>query len=177
MASAQPTSLPPVQETGDFLFEAPGDIGSVSFSYNRGPAVWCVYSTNRKRPRLQTVVVEPPLVFTGPRSAQADLRAVRWHVQLETNTQDKLFEAEWASSVKSATQRVPVKDAAVDAFTTIALAVPAADSITIFRTALIVEWLDAEAREIATQLLLPRSYSALGGVAFGDAPGGCPAVF
>jgi hypothetical protein len=177
-ATTTPDPSPtPRSDAGDYTFDAPGDIGLVSFSYNRGPAAWCVYSTRGERPRLQSVVIEPPLVFTGPRSDEVGLAAVSWHVELESNRQNKLFEAEWTPSAASPAQRIPVRNAVVDPFEAISLEAPDADSITIFRTALVVEWLGNDAHNIATQRLLPPSYSALGGVTFAAAPGGCPAVF
>ena len=131
------------------------------FYPNEGPAGWCIYKAadTNETLTLSVIVVEPPVVIVGD-SADVTLRAVRWHVELETNTQDKLFESEWTHASDSEAKAIDV-----DQFgfvKPITVTVPAASSVTLFRAPMIIDWLGHAPTVLATQRVLPATYGVLG---------------
>ena len=186
VALATPTAVPtpritpvtatpvPTTDDGQQVIAAPDNLGSVEFYPNEGPAGWCIYKAADAKAllTLSVIVVEPPVVIVGG-SAGGRLRAVRWHIELETNTQDKLFESEWIHASDSEAKVVDI-----DQFgfvKPISVAVPAAPSITIFRAPMVIDWLGNGATVLATQRVLPAAYGVLGASGSATQPGGCPA--
>ena len=184
VALATPTTVPtpltpvpatPFRNDDQQVVEAPDNLGSVAFYPNEGPAGWCIYkAANEKAPlTLSVIVVEPPVIIVGD-STGAGLRAVRWHIELETNTQDKLFESEWIPAFDSEAKMINVDQFG---FTKpISVAVPAAASITVFRAPMVIDWLGHGTTVLATQRVLPAAYGVLGAPGSATQPGGCPAT-
>lgn len=176
-AQAQDPS-PPVTTTpfdpGPQFVEAPDSLGSVAFYPNEGPAAWCIYKAGdaNRPPALSVIVVEPPVIVVGDGASAARLRAIRWHFQLESNTQDKLFESEWSQVADSQSNTI---DRQQFGFTKpISLKVPVADSITVFRTPLVIDWLGAKGLVLASQRVVPGIYGVLGATNRSPQPGSCP---
>ncbi len=170
-----PATPVPTTDASQQVIAAPDNLGSIRFYPNEGPAGWCIYkAANRKAPlTLSVIVVEPPVVIVGD-SAGDTLRAVRWHIELETNTQDKLFESEWLHSSESEAKMIDVGQFGF--VKPISIAVPAAHSITVFRAPMVIEWLGHGATVLATQRVVPAAYGMLGAPGWAPQPGGCPAT-
>jgi hypothetical protein len=167
------TPEPIVKDNGLQVIAAPNNLGSVEFYPDEGPAGWCIYKSadEKARPTLSVILVQPPVV-TVSQSAGGSLQSVRWHIELERNTQDKIFNAEWIHARDS---RVTAMDVNQYGFVIpISIAVPAASSITVFRAPMIIDWLGKQATVLATQQVLPATYGVLGAPDSAIQPGGCP---
>jgi len=170
-ASPGPTPTP---EVGPHFVPAPQNLGSVSFVSNEGPPAWCIYRSpaGRARRSLSIIVVEPPIILIDP-GAMTQLHGVRWHVDLETNAQDKLFEAEWRVLRESSADAI---NAHQFGFTKpLSVRVPKGDSIAIYRAPIVVDWLGQGDELLATQRVVPGDYGALGGADLVPQSAGCPA--
>ena len=97
---------------------------------------------------------------------------MRWHIELETNTQDKLFESEWIHASDSEAKTIDVNQFGF--VKPISIAIPDAPSITVFRAPMIIDWLGARSSVLATQRVLPATYGVLGASVSATQPGGCP---
>ena len=168
------TPEPTATDNGQQVIAAPDNLGSIAFYPNEGPAGWCIYkAANKKAPlTLAVIVVEPPVVIVGDTTG-GRLRAVRWHVELQTNTQDKLFESEWIQASNSESKVIEVNQFGF--VKPISVAVPAAPAITVFRASMVIDWLGRGSTVLATQTVLPAAYGVLGASGSATQPGGCPA--
>lgn len=163
---------------GPILFDAPGGLGSVAVFVDEGPVAWCIYRDKPRQDRLSLaiIVVEPPVVLPEQQALSAgSLHAASWHVELESNSQDKIFEAAWQPSATSEAARVDLERGQYGFVKPISIKVPAADSLTVYRTPILVDWLGKGDEVLAEQLVQPATYGTLGAPSAEPAPGGCPA--
>jgi len=167
------TPAPTATDNGQQVVQAPDNLGSIAFYPNEGPAGWCIYKAagTKAPPTLAVIVVEPPVVMVGD-TAAGRLRAVRWHIELETNTQDKLFESDWIHASDSEAKTIAVNQFGF--VKPISIAVPAAPAITVFRAPMVIDWLGRGSTVLATQRVLPAAYGVLGAPGSATQPGGCP---
>jgi hypothetical protein len=151
---------------------APDNLGSVAFVSNEGPPAWCIYRSPARKTShsLSIIVVEPPIVMVDP-AAMSRVRGVRWHVDLETNSQDKLFEAEWR--VVAASSPAVITEHQFGFTKPLSVRIPRGDSIAIYRAPIVVDWLGEGDELLATQRAVPADYGALGGAGLEPQPAGC----
>ena len=171
-----PVAVPTNTDSVQPLYEAPDNLGTIAFFDELGPTVWCIYqSQGLARPELSAMVVASPVVMVGPGSADRKLRVVRWHVSVESNTQDKIFESAWAHVVDSRTQRIALTDGRTSSFDPVDVRVPTATPITIYRATIVVDWIGQRGQMLGSQQVSPTSYGVVG-ASFPTGPGGCPVV-
>jgi hypothetical protein len=164
-------------DSGPQIIDAADNLGSIAFYPNEGPAVWCIYKPGPAggSAALSVILVEPPIVIVGD-GASPRLRTVRWHIELETNTQDKLFDADWIPNMQSKAQVINVARGEIGFVKPISVDVPQADSITIFRAPMVFDWLGPNRTVLDSQRVVPMTYQTLGATDSALQPGGCPTV-
>jgi hypothetical protein len=181
-----PTS-PPVSRSADFgpqpqTIDAPNGLGSVVLYANSsgtgGPGAWCIYRSGGQiaRPSLSIVVVEPPLIQPGGTLGDGQLKSVSWHVDLQTNTQDKIFYAEWQDSGQSKATTIDLARGGLGFYMPISVAVKDTSPITVYRSSIVVDWLDRHGQVLAEQNLPTTTYGTLGATSSDLGAGGCAAV-
>jgi hypothetical protein len=163
-------------------FQAPGNLGSVVFYANSdgtgGPGAWCIYKAGSRATRtsLVAIVVEPPVIRPGAALREGQLHSVSWHVELQSNTQDRIFYADWQRSARSAPSAIDLVRGDVGFVKPISVTVSAASTISVYRTSVVVEWLDRHGKPLARQDFLTPIYGTLGSEPTPAGSGGCAAV-
>lgn len=166
---------PPVDVATDLMFPSASGLGEVTFNATGGPTVHCLYKSAAagSRSRLTSMIADSPIIFP---SLSSLAHKVAWRVEVEANTQDKIFEADWQLVGRSKAKEAKFDGPAPAAFDPIFVKVPPADSITLYRVTLLVDWLDARGRTLETQQIHPTTYGPLGNANAPLGPGGCAAA-
>ena len=160
-------------DSPSLIFPSETGLGNVMFTTSDGPEVHCLYKSDplTSRNGLASMIVDAPLVFPGNHSSAK----VGWRVEVESNTQDKIFEAEWQPVSRSKTVRVKF-DGTPATFEPMFVKVRRADPITIFRVIIDVDWLDRHGNVLEAQQIHPTVYGPMGNANGPLGPGGCAAV-
>ena len=166
------TPAPQSPDNGRVIFPTQNALGSLVFFPGYGPGVYCIYSArNTSRPLMKSMVVEAPLVMPN---LDAPVGRVRMHVELERNSEDKIFESDWQPVSKSSTQVTRANGSWP--FDSVLIKVPRAPGVTLYRATIVVDWLDVRGRVLETQSIRPTSYGPLGDADFPVTDGGCAAA-
>jgi len=174
-AVTAPAPEPDVAQGPNLNFPSQTGLGTVTFTTGDGPNVHCLYQskTPADRTSLTSMIVDSPLVVPSPGSSAAK---VRWHVSVESNTQDKIFEADWQPVSNSKAVQDKFNDMAPPLFEPMLVKVPRADSITIYRVTIEVDWLDHHGNVLEVQQIHPTVYGPMGNINAPLGPGGCAAA-
>jgi hypothetical protein len=137
--SAQPRPLPTP------------DIGGVTpiteFALVQRPGeafVSCSYSRLRDGRRfLRSLEIQPPVVPSLQRGDPRDIRQVAWHVELQENRLDRLFDREWVRVAESRSQQGAVSSSRPTSFGPLTMDYGASrdQETSVFRVVVVVEWL------------------------------------
>jgi len=170
-----PAPIPDIAEGPDLSFPSQSGLGTVAFTTGDGPNVHCLYRSKAQATptSLTSMIVDSPLVFPSPGSSAAK---ARWRVAIESNTQDKIFEAEWQPVSRTKAAQAVLTGMAPAVFEPMFVKVPRADPITIYRVTIEVDWLDHHGNVLEVQQIHPTVYGPMGNANAPLGPGGCVAA-
>jgi hypothetical protein len=149
--ASQPTASPTPRPAPTAIPSVPppdlGPAGPITeFALVQQPGralVHCEYGPLRQgRRHLRSLVVEPPLVPPLDRGDSNDIRHVSWHVELQSNRLEWLFERDWRPAAASRSQQTGVSTSRPAQFTSLEIDYRAArdEETAIFRVLVVVEW-------------------------------------
>jgi hypothetical protein len=154
---------------------APGELGSVTLDPGGDAFVYCVYGGPAGS--LISMTIKPPIVFAnrGP-LASSVLKRVSYTPEIETNSQQSIFSADWIPLTQGATQRRSAAGAFGAQFDIVQMKVQTTDlsASGVVRVAVVINWLGKSGETLATQRLYPTSYAPLGDASADSVPEGCP---
>ena len=143
---------------------------------SKGPYVRCTYGPGfDARDEIVNLSVAPPIVTFGHGGKSDLVRTIVLRPELEANTLQGIFSAEWHFVTAGRAQRWPLSRGPDVDFRQTRLK-PSADALTnsgVFRVAVVVTWIGDAGEVLERQRLYPTSY-AVGDVAQ-VTPEGCPA--
>lgn len=166
---AAPSPPEKVREPG-LIFLARAD--GISFTQ-------CVYSRGGNGQRqLVGVVVGPPVPLrNADYAADSELRASRWHFELQVNALEQIFNADWETVATSPRQRVSMQgwDPVFPRPVTLGYDSRHDGTTAVYRVVIVVDWLGRRDRVLDTQRVVGTSYAPRN-VVGAAVPEGCHAV-
>jgi hypothetical protein len=143
------------------------------------PFAQCVYNTGTDGERhLVGVVAGSPLVVRNAESAsESELRAVRWHFELQVNALEQLFNADWVTVATSPVQRfaMPSWEPASSEPVKLRYDSRRDGTTAVYRVAVVVDWLGRRGRLLDTLRVVATAYAPSDRVAT-VVPDGCHAI-
>jgi hypothetical protein len=143
---------------------------------SKGPYVRCTYGVGRDgREQLEALVVAPPVITFGHGEESDLVRTIVFRPELESNSLQGIFSAEWRFVEVARAQRWPLARGASVEFrpTRLKPALNALSDAGVFRVSVVVNWIGDAGEVLETQRVNPTSYGVVGSP--DTTPDGCPA--
>jgi hypothetical protein len=180
--SASPTgtpqpqvSTPPATSYPTLEEAAPGDFGSVVIAPGAGAFVYCAYGGSDSRLK-SLLVTEPLITITNEPEKRSRLRRVTYQAEVESNSLESVFSADWAFLAATETQARSTGRNQGARFDPVLIKVDVGDltASSVVRVAIVIHWIGTQDRRLASQRLYPTSYAPLGDNEIDPVPEGCP---
>jgi hypothetical protein len=157
------SSPPPATTSPDQEETAPGGFGSVLIAPGAGSFVYCVYGSAEAR-LISLVVNEPFIILSDDPEKQAQVKRMTYKPEIESNSLESVFSADWSFLTAGDTQRRSVGGRKGLFFDAAQIKVKVQDlpDSSVLRVAVVINWIGADGERLATQRIYPTKYGRLG---------------